>query len=352
MPPGRKSSRRDADPDKRFYILLGLLVVVVIAAAVSTVYSVKGAVRASVGSSSDEEIGPERLINGGEEAEESEPEATEDVTKSCRGLQHYELWGDAIKWGDSNLVDTAEQCCQQCREMCPVGAVHCDCNSWVYCEDEELCAEKHRQCWLKKQDDVLSPEVHDSDSSAVPWTSGLLHPVGQGIIALETTKGTVRIKLHPQLAPRAVRYLRDLLAIRYCSECQFYRAEGRGSAWDSEGKRLPNTKAGPPYALVQGSFKSDGIKYVPLPKEATPSIKRGMAAIVGAGPDFIISLADHPEWGRVLTVFGEVVPDDMTVVEGLTALPTKEDVWEGVKVRVLEEELPFRLRKDTSGIKI
>lgn len=34
------------------------------------------------------------------------------------------------------------------------------------------------QCWLKRQEDVLKPEVH-SLSIEVPWTSGIIHPPGK-----------------------------------------------------------------------------------------------------------------------------------------------------------------------------
>ena len=35
------------------------------------------------------------------------------------------------------------------------------------------------------------------------------------------------------------------------------------------------------------------------------------------GPDFFIALAQHPEWGNGHTVFGEVFPEDMAVIDKL-----------------------------------
>ena len=42
-----------------------------------------------------------------------------------------------------------------------------------------------------------------------------------------------------------------------------------------------------------------------------------------SGPAFFIALADHPEWGRGHTVFGDIVEGDMEVVERIVAQPAK-----------------------------
>ncbi|KAJ0559309.1 hypothetical protein HanHA300_Chr06g0198931 [Helianthus annuus] len=46
------------------------------------------------------------------------------------------------------------------------------------------------------------------------------------------------MQLLPECAPRSVMYILELLAVRHCVGCQFYRAEGRGQSWDTKGNHL------------------------------------------------------------------------------------------------------------------
>jgi len=44
-------------------------------------------------------------------------------------------WGDPVKWGTSNLVDSAEACCQQCLQFKPKSASDQTCNgayAWLH----------------------------------------------------------------------------------------------------------------------------------------------------------------------------------------------------------------------------
>ena len=74
------------------------------------------------------------------------------------------------------------------RSMCEEGAEECECNSWVYCGDPATCGEQHQQCWLKKQADVLAPQVHAS-SDQCPWTSGIINSPGQVRCAMRRCRG-------------------------------------------------------------------------------------------------------------------------------------------------------------------
>lgn len=56
----------------------------------------------------------------------------------CRGIQHTELWSEAVNWGSDFLVDSTEECCQACK-------ANAKCNSWVYCADEGQCGSFYRQ---------------------------------------------------------------------------------------------------------------------------------------------------------------------------------------------------------------
>eukprot|EP01065_Artemidia_motanka_P022187 TRINITY_DN26400_c0_g1_i1.p1 TRINITY_DN26400_c0_g1~~TRINITY_DN26400_c0_g1_i1.p1 ORF type:complete len:497 (+),score=126.50 TRINITY_DN26400_c0_g1_i1:53-1543(+) len=92
----------------------------------------------------------------------------------CRIQPHLELGGSVVKWGATNLVDSAEECCSQCKTA--QAADGRKCNVWVWCGEKDTCTERgqYRQCWLKHQHD---PSVMESMSSgdATPWTSGALY---------------------------------------------------------------------------------------------------------------------------------------------------------------------------------
>lgn len=264
----------------------------------------------------------------------------------CRGIPHWELWGDAVKWGNTNLAASAAACCAQCKSLCPEDRVDCSCNSWVYCGDKGECGESYKQCWLKKQHDVMKPEVHASDIST-PWTSGVVHPKDQGIVALDLgpKHGQIRIKLHPTWAPRTVQYVKEVVALKHCTGCQLYRAEGLGEGWDAGGRRVAAKQPGPPYALLQGTLQTEGLRFKEIPREAAPAVRRAHVCLIGGGPDFFISLADHGEWGHAHTVFGEVLPADMGLVDKLAARPTKPEVWGEVQVQVLVEPLDLVVKR-------
>lgn len=62
----------------------------------------------------------------------------EDGGGCCRGLEHTELWSDAVNWGSDFLVDSTQECCEACK-------ANQRCNSWVYCADQAKCGNFHRQ---------------------------------------------------------------------------------------------------------------------------------------------------------------------------------------------------------------
>eukprot|EP00249_Psilotum_nudum_P012627 c23891_g1_i3 orf=566-1633(+) len=261
----------------------------------------------------------------------------------CRGIDHLELWGKAVKWGTHHIVNTSQECCQACKDMCSDSGP-CLCDSWVFCADRNRCGDKFGQCWLKKQEDPLTPDVQES-SDKVIWTSGLVYGKGMGILSLDMEHGAIHIKLLPECAPASVLYLLELLKVRHCAGCQFYRAEGRGTTWDIEGNPKYKNQAGPPYALIQGTLEVYGTSFKDISSEATPLIKRGMVGWIGGGPEFFISLANHNEWYPKYTVFASVLPESMPLVEKLASLPTSSVVWDGVKVSLLQKYVRFKLSR-------
>ncbi|KAI9088953.1 hypothetical protein K1719_029232 [Acacia pycnantha] len=262
----------------------------------------------------------------------------------CRGIENLELWGTAVKWGSQFKFNNSEDCCNACKSMCTGNDGPCLCDSWVFCGNRETCGSNFGECWLKKQKDILAPERQDAGEK-VTWTSGLIFGKGEGIIELETEHGALRIKLFPDCAPHSVAYILELLALRHCAGCHFYRAEGRGESWDSEGNHLKNAPFGPPSALIQGTLEAQGNPFNKIPAEDCPTIRRGSVAWVDSGPEFFISLANHGKWKKAYTVFGSVLPENMDIAEKIAALPTVSDVWNKINVSVLEKPVPLLLRR-------
>ncbi|KAI5564166.1 hypothetical protein BDE02_14G041400 [Populus trichocarpa] len=262
----------------------------------------------------------------------------------CRGIEHLELWGDAVKWGSEFKVNSSKACCLACKGMCSGDSGPCLCDSWVFCGDKQACGDKFGECWLKKQKDTLEPDRLDSGDH-VMWTSGIVFGRGEGIIGLETEYGTLHLKLLPGCAPHSISYILDLLVSHHCVGCHFYRAESRGKSWDSEGNHIEQAPYGPPFALIQGTLGASGTIFEDIPTEACPTIRRGSVAWVESGPEFFISLANHNEWSKAYTVFGFVLPEDMEIVERIAQLPTKREVWGNINVAVLENPVPLHVRR-------
>ncbi|PON37025.1 Cyclophilin-type peptidyl-prolyl cis-trans isomerase domain containing protein [Parasponia andersonii] len=262
----------------------------------------------------------------------------------CRGIENLELWGAAVKWGSEFKFNSSEQCCKACKAMCTGNDGPCLCDTWVFCGNRDTCGSKFGECWLKKQKNTLAPDRQEAGEK-VSWTSGLIFGKGEGIIGLETEYGTLHIKLLPDCAPHSVAYILELLKLRHCAGCEFYRAESRGELWDAEGNHMEKAPYGPPFALIQGTLEAMGTPFKKIPTEACPTIRRGSVAWIGSGPEFFISLANHQEWNKAYTVFGSVLPEDMEIAENIAQLPTKSDVWNNINVSVLEQPVPLLLRR-------
>ena len=104
---------------------------------------------------------------------------------------------------------------------------------------------------------------------------------------------------------------------------------------------------GPPYALIQGTLQNTGQStsgdslLTNMAKEGTPIVQRGHACLIGSGPDFFVSLAEHPEWGTGHSVWGTV--EDMSVLDLIEQLPVKQDVWGTTHTTPLLVPIPFSL---------
>ncbi|XP_059657681.1 uncharacterized protein LOC132304142 isoform X2 [Cornus florida] len=255
----------------------------------------------------------------------------------CRGIDNLELWGAAVKWGSDFKFNSSEECCKACKAMCTGNDGPCLCDTWVFCGNREACGSKFGECWLKKQKDTFVPDRQEA-GNRVSWTSGLIFGKGE---------------LLSDCAPHSVAYILELLGLRHCAGCQFYRAESRGLSWDSEGNHIKDASFGPPFALIQGTLEAQGSTFMKIPKEVCPTIRRGSVAWVGSGPEFFISLANHEEWKHAYTVFGSVLPEDIGIAEKIAQLPAKMDVWNNINVSVLEKPVPLwfrRMKKTSDGV--
>ena len=88
-----------------------------------------------------------------------------------------------------------------------------------------------------------------------------------------------------------------------------------------------NLSYGPPYALLQGSFRAGGAHGTDaephLVREEGCVMRRGMLIIIDQGPDFLIGLAHHPEWSPSYTYVADVVAEDLEVVDAIMGLPLR-----------------------------
>jgi hypothetical protein len=65
----------------------------------------------------------------------------------CRGIEHLELWGDAVKWGSEFKVNSSKACCLACKGMCSGDSGPCLCDSWVFCGDKLACGDQFGEVW-------------------------------------------------------------------------------------------------------------------------------------------------------------------------------------------------------------
>jgi peptidylprolyl isomerase len=142
--------------------------------------------------------------------------------------------------------------------------------------------------------------------SAAPASAAPKQPAGP-VIVLETTKGSVKIRLRPDLAPKHVERIETLVREKFYDGVPFHRVIAGFMA-----------QTGDPTGTGTG-----GSKYPNLPAEfSRESFKRGVVGMArAADPDsansqFFICFAAAPWLDGQYTVVGEVT-DGMDVVDQL-----------------------------------
>lgn len=134
---------------------------------------------------------------------------------------------------------------------------------------------------------------------------------------------TIRIAVYKEQCPKAYDFLSFIVQNQAteCNPCTIYRGEPVPSYWgspDYPDRYFDGGRWGPPYALLQGGFVNSKFNKVQQDNHRPKILQRGMVAWAGGSSiHFFIALADHPEWGDFHTVWGSVLPEDMTLVDEL-----------------------------------
>lgn len=115
--------QKDSEPGRwalLFLFLLGTISCCVVYICVPVVFNkpINGGTVSSISKAGEE---------GGQEGE------------CCRGIEHLELWGNAVKWGSVFKFNSSEECCRACKVMCGGEDGPCLCDSWVFCGNKEAC---------------------------------------------------------------------------------------------------------------------------------------------------------------------------------------------------------------------
>ena len=152
----------------------------------------------------------------------------------------------------------------------------------------------------------------------------------------ERRRGSIRIKLDSESAPKSSELVRETIRTGACarhsfcgaSKCQLNRVEIA-------------------YGLVQGKFAGIGKLGGNFGKrvEGSPesfSWDRGVfGSIPGGGDDFLIATKNHKEWDTGFTPIGRVYEEDMVIVEKLLALKTEEFVHPTYKTKMAMLKAPL-----------
>ncbi|KAK3264668.1 hypothetical protein CYMTET_26606 [Cymbomonas tetramitiformis] len=151
-------------------------------------------------------------------------------------------------------------------------------------------------------------------------------------LVVATSHGEIRVRLRSDLAPQTVTQVKSLVNQNQCRASSFHRSE----TYPKPGVIDMYGGPGPPYALLQGSFR----QWKAVHKEEAPLVERGMVCLIQGGPDWFVALSSHHEWLHGFTVWGEV--DNMTVVEHIvTTEPVRKGHSGQVTVSSLVNPIPY-----------
>jgi hypothetical protein len=162
---------------------------------------------------------------------------------------------------------------------------------------------------------------------------------------------TVRISVFYDECPDSWKFLLWLIVNQKtdCRACTIYRGEPVPSYWGSSDypdRYFDGGRWGPPYALVQGGFVNSKLNDIVREDHRPSLLKRGNVAWAGdKGLHFFMALADHPEWGNAHTVWGQVFPEDMHLLDHLVEQePLKVLKDNNPVLSNFVTPIPFRIR--------
>lgn len=147
-------------------------------------------------------------------------------------------------------------------------------------------------------------------------------PQGEPHAVLVTSRGTITLRLLPELAPETVKNFIELAALGFYNRTTFHRVMAGRMIQGGD----PNSRDNNPYNDGQGG---SGRR---LPAEFSDRpFQRGTVAMArqeedpdSASSQFFIVLRRLPEWDRKYIVFGEVV-EGIEVAEEISRVPLSDN---------------------------
>jgi len=168
-------------------------------------------------------------------------------------------------------------------------------------------------------------------------------PQGQPHAVLETDKGTMVIRLLPDLAPKTVANFEKLIKSGFYLKTKFHRVMPSRMIQGGD----PNTKDNDPYNDGQGNSGEM------LPAEfSSRKFERGVVAMAHQEGDpnsgssqFFVVLQRTPNWDGQYTIFGEVV-EGLDVAEKISKAPLSKNPrlrnWPVENIRITFARVEYR----------
>jgi len=168
-------------------------------------------------------------------------------------------------------------------------------------------------------------------------------PQGQPHAVLETDKGTMVIRLLPDLAPKTVANFEKLIKAGFYLKTKFHRVMAGRMIQGGD----PNTKDNDPYNDGQGNSGET------LQAEfSTRKFERGVVAMAhqegdpdSASSQFFIVLQRTPNWDGQYAIFGEVV-EGLDVAEKISKAPLSKNPrlrnWPVENIRIRSARVEYR----------
>lgn len=183
------------------------------------------------------------------------------------------------------------------------------------CSDGSFVSREGPSCAFKACPEVKNTETTNTTEvkNETPTTATLTEEkMTNTMITMETTKGTMKIKLYDDKAPKTVENFKTLVAKGYYNGIIFHRVI---KGFMIQGGDPTGTGMGGPGYTIKDEFGL-GLKHT----------KKGMLSMANAGPNtggsqFFITLAATPWLDGKHAIFGEVV-EGLDVLEAIGSTPT------------------------------